>query len=182
MDCSPFRSTRVHPRYSVGACWSIFSFCAMFCRCFFSFFSFGHCIVCPPIYGFWLPLWYLQILSLSFFFRSLCCLSFDLRRLITHLVSSFLNVWNDSLYKYVLCHSLLCLKGDRLNLLWLVCLLCLTPLSTIFQLYHLGQLYWWRKPEYPEKTTNLSQVTDKTLSHNVVSSTPCHARGSNSQR
>ena len=29
-------------------------------------------------------------------------------------------------------------------------------------------LYWWRKPEYPEKTTDLSQVTDK-LSHNVVS-------------
>jgi hypothetical protein len=22
-------------------------------------------------------------------------------------------------------------------------------------------VYWWRKPEYPEKTTNLSQVTDK---------------------
>jgi hypothetical protein len=21
--------------------------------------------------------------------------------------------------------------------------------------------YWWRKPEYPEKTTNLFQVTDK---------------------
>ena len=21
--------------------------------------------------------------------------------------------------------------------------------------------YWWRKPEYPEKTTDLSQVTDK---------------------
>ena len=29
-------------------------------------------------------------------------------------------------------------------------------------------------PEYPEKTTDLSQVTDKTLSHNVVSSTPRH--------
>jgi hypothetical protein len=27
------------------------------------------------------------------------------------------------------------------------------PLSTI-QLYHGGQFYWWRKQEYPEKTTD----------------------------
>jgi hypothetical protein len=37
-------------------------------------------------------------------------------------------------------------------------------LSTIFQIYHGGKFYWWKKLEYRKKTTDLMQVTDN-LSH-----------------
>ena len=54
--------------------------------------------------------------------------------------------------------------------------LCLRPCEQYFG----GQLYWWRKAEYPEKTTDQSQVTDRqNLSHNVASSTPRYERGRN---
>ena len=34
-------------------------------------------------------------------------------------------------------------------------------ISKTFQLYRGGQFYWWKKLEYPEKTTDLPQVTDQ---------------------
>jgi hypothetical protein len=42
-----------------------------------------------------------------------------------------------------------------------VCLMVLALLSTIFQLYRGIQFYWWRTPEDPAKSTDMSQVRDK---------------------
>jgi len=76
------------------------------------------------------------------------------------------NHWQTLSHKYLVCTIYLWFN-DQINKGYMegqyieLGLLCLTSHSTIFQLYRDGQYYWWRKPENPVKTTDLSQVTDR---------------------
>ena len=60
-----YRSTWVHPRFLVGFVLLDLYFICMFCRSLFVllyFFFWSLCVCSSSIYGFWLPLWYLQTL------------------------------------------------------------------------------------------------------------------------
>ena len=106
--------------------------------------SFGHCVVCPSMYGFWLPLWYLLAIVLSVLrcmdsdypfgiFSPLCCLSFDVWILITPLVSfghcvvcpSMYGFWLPFWYLLAIVLSVLrCMDSDyRFGIFWPLCCL-----------------------------------------------------------
>ena len=60
----------------------------------------------------------------------------------------------------------------HLILIRLVCLfVCLMVFNATFNNISVISFYWWRKPEDPEKTTDLSQVTDK-LYHIMLTTSP----------
>jgi len=67
------------------------SFCAVFCRLSFVLLSYGHCIVCPLNYGFWLPDWYIQ----TFYRNHLSYIHTSIR------LSQFGDIWLTLLSYYV---------------------------------------------------------------------------------
>ena len=83
------------------------------------------------------------------------CLSFDSRLLITTLVPSnvFIYTMYNQLYE---CVNKFSISGQIKTLqLWFM------VFNATFNSISAISFYWWRKPEYPEKTTDLSQVTEK---------------------
>jgi hypothetical protein len=74
-------------------------------------FCFDHCVVCPLINGFWLPLWYLQTL-LTLYFPSkcnmlvLCHIKHPLAHVIVHVV--LVLFWITQTYKNLNCVDEVC--------------------------------------------------------------------------
>ena len=114
-------------------------------------------------------------LSLSRFLWSSCCsiviycrLLFDLLTLsfghviVCHLIYGFwLLLWylKSFLQLYLLVSWEISVHSENLSVRIMIS--CLTPFSTIFQLYRGCLFNWWMKQDYPKKTTDLLQVTDK---------------------
>ena len=79
--------------------------CLSLCPC-----SFGHCVVCPSlIYGFWLPLWYLQTLlaaSANYFFLSLPTM-YIVRLLVNKSKASAETYWEEYKHRFNRFHKYL---------------------------------------------------------------------------
>ena len=96
----------------------------------------------------------------------LCCLFFcDIRFLISPLVSPNSSKFPGNIRN-------ICLRNQYHVSTLELCFGCLKPFSTIFQLNCGDQFYLWRKPEYPEKSSDLSQYTDKL--HRIMSGIRTH--------
>ena len=52
-------------------------------------------------------------------------------------------------------------KNEHSDLVWFRFLAFKISFNNISVILWRSCIYWWRKPDYPEKTTDMSQVTDK---------------------
>jgi hypothetical protein len=116
----------------------------------------GHWVVCPLIYGFWLLLWCVVVIELSVLWFtasdysfgvlwSLNCLSFDLRLLITPLVSCGHWVVCPLFYGFWL--LLWCLVVIELSVLWFT-----SSYYSYFVLWLLCCLFFWQTTQWPKDT------------------------------
>ena len=130
--------------YPFGIFWPLCCLSFDLCILITPLVSSGHCVVCPLIYGFWLPLWYLLVIVLSVLwlmdsdypfgiFWPLCCLSFDLWILITPLVSSG--------------HCVVCPSDYPFGIFWPLC--CLSWIPLWYLLAIVLSVLWFMDSDYP---------------------------------
>ena len=82
----------------------------------------------------------------------------------TQIISLHESYWKWKGMQFLIHHYLTAKRNEDQGIWICKGVWCLMPLSTIFQLLCRGcQFYWWWKPGYPKKTTDLSQFTDKLI-------------------
>jgi hypothetical protein len=124
-SCLPYGAPEFTPVYSGVRVTQSLALCVCFVdrRLSFCTFSFGHCVVCSSIYGFWLPLWYLQALLLvvlnikfasSIYFKKTCRLvglTVELNDFSYNKHSLLKTQISDQIFNYLIkCNKLFCRK------------------------------------------------------------------------